>query len=257
MRIIWLALVLLVSYAIGIVVLFPAAPLVDKIRPQLGPVALGNVSGKLYNGQIDTVRSTDDLLPLEFTNVGWTLAPQTLIKGGAGAKFEFEGYGGGGDGLAARQWNGNIRISDFRFTAQAKELEPLLPVPIAQFNGLLEGNIAGITLVNEMLTEFEGQLLWKDANLEFPVPTALGDVDVQIRPNGDQSHEIVLDASGGDVTMQGTVTLNLAGDFSADVLLTPSSSASPAVINGLRQMGRADAQGRVRFARQGNLNRLM
>lgn len=257
MRVVWLIIVGLISYVIGVVVLFPAAPVVDRIRPQLGPVALQGVHGKLYNGVIDSVRSTDDLLPLEFTNVGWTLAPRTLLSGGAGASFRFEGYGGQGEGLAARQWNGDIQVTDFNFDVQAKLLEPLLPVPIASFSGQLSADIRRITLENELLTGFDGTLTWSDAQLESPVPTALGDVQVLIEPEGDQSHKVSLSASGGDIAMDGNVTITQAGDFSADVLFTPSPSAPPAVLNGLRQMGRPDAQGRVRFVRQGNVNRLM
>lgn len=257
MRIVWLVIIGLISYLIGVVALFPAAPVVDRLRPQLGPVALQGVHGKLYNGTIDSVRSTDDLLPLEFRNVGWTLAPKALLTGGAGASFRFDGYGGQGQGLAARQWNGDINITDFSFDAQAKALEPLLPVPIASFSGLLTGDIRRITLVKELLTGFEGTLTWADAKLESPVPTALGQVQVQIEPSDENTHTINLDASGGDIEMDGTVTITQTGDFSADVLFTPSSTAPPAVLNGLRQMGRPDAQGRVRFVRQGNVNRLM
>ncbi len=257
MRIVWLTLLGLLAYVVGVAVLFPAAPVVDRIRPQLGPVALEGVNGKLYKGVIDSVRSTDDLLPLEFSNVGWTLAPKTLLSGGAGASFSFDGYGGQGQGLAARRWNGDIAITDFTFNAQAKALEPLLPVPVASFSGDLTGDIAAIELSNNLLSRFEGTLNWNNAQLESPVPTSLGDVQVQITPEGEQSHMITLDAAGGDVAMEGTVTMTQSGDFSADVLFTPAASASPAVINGLRQMGRADAQGRVRFVRQGNVNRLM
>ena len=257
MRIVWLVLLGLLAYVVGVVVLFPAAPVVDRIRPQLGPVALEGVSGKLYKGVINSVRSTDDLLPLEFSNVGWTLAPQTLLSGGAGASFSFDGYGGQGKGLVARRWNGDIVITDFSFDAQAKALEPLLPVPVASFSGELSGDIDTIELADNLLSRFDGTLNWNDAQLESPVPTSLGNVQVQITPEGEQSHVITLGATGGDVAMEGTVTMTQSGDFSADVLFTPAAGASPAVINGLRQMGRADAQGRVRFVRQGNVNRLM
>jgi len=75
MRFISLFVLGVVAYFLAILVLFPAAPVVDRIRPQLGPVALEGVNGKLYKGLINTVRSTDDLLPLEFQNVGWSLSP--------------------------------------------------------------------------------------------------------------------------------------------------------------------------------------
>lgn len=257
MRIIWLCLVALLSWLIATVVLFPAAPVVDRIRPQLGPIALEGVNGKLYNGVIDRVRSTDDLLPLQFQNVGWTLAPQTLLSGGAGANIRFDGYGGGGTGQVLRRWNGDMLVRDFDFNAQAKALEPLLPVPIASFAGELQGRFDEVLLANNVLKSLSGNLTWNDAALETPIPTALGKVDVLIRPEGEQSHVVTLSAVGGDVTMDGSVTVGLNGDFAADVLFTPAASASPAVINGLRQMGRADAQGRVRFVRQGNVNRLM
>ena len=80
---------------------------------------------------------------------------------------------------------------------------------------------------------------------------------VDIVPVSEQSHELTLTADGGDVSMDGTISLTLAGDFSADVLFTPAPNAPADVLNGLRQIGRADAQGRVRFVRQGNINRLM
>lgn len=257
MRIIWLCLVALLSWLVATVVLFPAAPVVDRVRSQLGPVALEGVSGKLYSGVIDRVHSTDDLLPLEFQNVGWTVAPQTLLNGGAGANIRFDGYGGGGTGQVLRRWNGDIVVDDFDIRVQAKALEPLLPVPIASFAGELQGRFEQIVLANNVLKSIQGDLTWNNAALETPVPTALGTVNVVINPEGEQSHVVKLSAVGGDVTLDGAVTVTLSGDFSADVLFTPSASASQAVINGLRQMGRADNQGRVRFQRQGNVNRLM
>ena len=257
MRIVWLIVIGLVTYVIGVAVFFPAAPVIDRIRPQLGPVALEGVHGKLYKGVIDVVRSTDDLLPLEFSNVGWTLTPQSLLTAGVGASFSFDGYGGQGEGRASRKFNGDITIRDFQFNAMAKQLEPLLPVPIASFSGELIGDITDITLVDQLLTRFEGTLLWNNALLETPVQTSLGNLQIQIEPNGENSHMVTLTAAGGDVAMDGTVSVTLSGDFNADILFTPSSSAPSAVLDGLRQIGRPDAQGRVRFARQGNLNRLM
>lgn len=257
MRFIWLCLVGILSWFLATLVLFPAAPVVDRIRPQLQGVALEGVNGKLYKGVIDRVRSTDDLLPLEFRNVGWALAPGTLLAGGAGVTVSFEGYGGEGQGQAMRLWNGDIAVSDFDVNLQASELEVLLPVPIASFDGELRGRFDEILLSNNLLDRMSGDLNWSNARLQTPIPTALGDVEVLIRPEGEQSHLITLSAEGGDVTMDGSVTMSLNGDFTADVLFTPTASASADVVNGLRQMGRADSQGRVRFQRQGNVNRLM
>jgi hypothetical protein len=257
MRFLGLCLIGIVAFLVTLVALFPAAPVIDRIRPQLGPVALESVNGKLYKGLIGTVRSTDDLLPLEFQNVAWALAPQTLLKGGAGASFSFDGYGGSGKGLATLGWSGSVDITDFDFSAQVKAFEPLLPVPIASFSGELIGNIKRVSFDNNLLAKAQGKLTWNNAELQTPIPTSLGTVEVDIKPQGETAHVVTLKAAGGDVAMDGSVTLSLNGDFTANVLFTPAPSAAQAVLNGLRQMGKPDAQGRVRFQRTGNVNRLM
>lgn len=257
MRFLWLGLLGVVSYLVAMIVLFPAAPVVDRFRSQLGPVALNGVHGNLLNGVIDEVRSTDDLLPLSFQNVSWRLAPRTLLAGSAGATISFDGYGGGGQAVVSRRWDGDVHVNDLQFTAQARALDVLLPVPVASFSGELEGRIERVELSDNLLQAIEGVLTWRNAALQSPVPTSLGMVNVLIRPEGVRSHVITLTAEGGDVLMDGSVTLTLDGDFVADVLFTPVPGAPQPVVNGLRQMGRPDAQGRVRLQRQGNVNRLM
>lgn len=257
MRFLGLCLLGLVSFVVTLVALFPAAPAVDRIRPQLGAIALEGVNGKLYNGHIDTVRSTDDLLPWQLQNVGWSLAPTALLNGGAGVAFNFDGYGGSGNGMAIRRWNGSINVSDFQFNAQAKELEALLPVPIASFSGELIGNIEHFFLVDNALVRADGRLSWNNAALVTPIPTSLGTVELTITPQDEQAHVLTLKADGGDVSMDGRVTLSANGDFTANVLFTPAASATQAVLNGLRQMGRSDNRGRVLFQRTGNVYRLL
>ena len=257
MRVLRLCLLAVVVYVVSMVVLFPAAPIVERIKPQLGFLQLDGVSGKLYNGSIASVRYTDDLLPLEFSHVGWTAAPATLLRGGAGVTVQFSGYGGGGNAQVTRLWNGNIAISDFIFTAEAKALEPLLPVPIAQFSGQLSGNIDSILLEKQLLTQLDGVLSWNQALLETPVRTSLGTLTFTIKPDGPKSHIATITASGGDVGVDGTISMAGNGDFAADVLLTPVANASAELIGGLQQMARPEAGGKFRLQRSGNVNKLM
>jgi len=81
MRVVRLILLGLLVYCIAMVVLFPAAPVVEKFKPQLQPMVLNGVSGKLYKGEVESVVSTDDLLPLVLNNVKWAIAPSKLLQG--------------------------------------------------------------------------------------------------------------------------------------------------------------------------------
>lgn len=255
MRVFKLVLLGIVCYLVVLLLRFPAAPVVDHFRPQLGPVAIEGVSGPLLGGQIERIASTDDLLPLEASNLRWKPALSQLFTGG-GAQVDLEAYGGSTSALVARAWNGDVTVSDLSMTARAKELEPLLPAPIAAFDGNLSANISKILLQAQLLTEFEGVIEWTDAVLERPIAARFGTVRIDVSPNGDDTHSGVLTAAGGDVSGEGNFTLALNGDYSLDVVLTPTANAPSALINSLRSVVNADAQGRYRIQQRGNVNRL-
>lgn len=256
MRVARLVALAVVCYLIALVVLFPAKPVIDRLRPQLGPVALDGVSGPLWKGTVASVRSTDDLLPLEFENVGWRLSPTALVQGG-GARITFDGYGGGGEGLVTRHWNQDIEVSDLEVEVRAKALEPLLPVPLAEFDGALTADIDSLLLRNELLERLTGTLRWSEATLQRPFEARFGTVELTVAPDGGERHAGTVSIDGGDVSGGGEFTIAPNGDFTVDVSLTPSASAPPAIVDGLRRVARPDADGRYRLQQSGNVNRLM
>jgi len=257
MRVLRLILLGVLTYVIAMIFLFPASPVVERFKPQLGAVAVEGVRGSLFNGKIDQLRSTDDLLPWEASNVSWRLAPGALLKGGAGATIGFDAYGGSGKGLVTGMRGGNVEVSDFEFDLQAKELEALLPVPVAEFSGTVSGLVDTLKIENQLLTLFQGVVNWQNAEVQHPFQASLGDVNIDVKPEGEKTHLATIAANGGDVSIEGTVLLGLNGDFTTDVLFTPTGTASQSLLNNLRQLGRADAQGRVRVKQSGNVNRLM
>jgi len=256
MRIARLLLLGVACFLITLVVMFPAAPLVDRVRDRLGPVALDGVSGPLWRGRVERVRSTDELLPLEFSDVTWRLAPGSL-PGGGGAKVGFAGYGGTGAGLVERTWRNDLHVSDFTMTAQAGELEPLLPAPIAEFDGTLSVDIERLSIEDELLQSFLGSIRWSEAVLVRPFAARFGTVDITLAPEGEALHAGTLAIGGGDVDGSGTFTIAPNGDYSVDVALTPSASAPGAIVDGLGRMARPDAAGAYRLQQSGNVNRLM
>jgi hypothetical protein len=261
MRVIWLCLLALLAYVVSMVVLYPAASVVQQFEPQirqnapqLDALQLNGVGGKLYSGHVDEVAYTDELLPLSFQNVRWQIAPSAIPSGG-GINFQFDGYGGSGEGTLKRAWNGNVSVSDMSFNANSKEFDSFT-MPFASLEGRLSGQIDTLLLEQQLLTKFVGSLLWENAELTLPVRLKLGQVDLDIKPEGQDQHIANVKSRGGEVNADGTVSLTLAGDFNADVLLTPTNTASPDIVNSLSQFARRDAQGRFRWTQKGNINRL-
>lgn len=259
MRVLRLILLGLLAYVVSVLFLFPAAPLVERIKPDIQPVQLAGVDGKLYNGKVAKVTYADDLLPLEFQDVTWKLAPGALLKGGAGANVTFAGYGGGGDAQVRRQWNGDLNVSDANFDVESKELEVLLPAPITEFSGRITGHFEKIALANQLLETMVGQLRWNNAvivtRLYGPELTAnLGQFDVVIEPDADATHKVTLNSKGGDLDIDGSVVVSANGDYRTNMLLTPTANASQELQQVLQRLTRPDGGGRYRIQHNGNFN---
>jgi len=261
MRVVRLILLGLFVYIGCMVFLFPAAPVVEKIKPQVHPLQLSGVTGKLFNGKVANVDYADDLLPLQFKDVAWKLSPQSLLKGGTGVDVSFKGYGGGGQGLVSRQFNGDLLVSDFSFNAESKEFEALLPVPVANFSGKIEGDIRSMRLVNQFFTGMEGSMVWNDAVIETvalgpSLRANLGKVDLTVERESENTHKALLTSAGGDIVLDGEIVVALNGDYTSDVLITPSADAPDVLVNSLRRVARPDPKGGFRIKQTGNINQL-
>jgi len=256
-RIIRLLLLGLIAYVLSVVWLFPAAPVLDRFKPQIQPVKVVGVEGRLYKGTANSVIYNDDLLPLELSNVQWRLMPRKLLAAAAGVGFSFDAYGGSGEGEFSRFFSGDMSVDSFVFNGPAKGLEPLLPLPIAEFNGDLQANLDSLEIEQQLLKRMEGRFNWKDARLESPVAAFLGEVNIDVEPAGENNHRGIIEARGGEVELSGSVEVAHNGDFRSDVLITPTDEATPELINAIRTFARPDRDGRFRVQRNGNVNRLL
>jgi len=259
MRVMRLVLLGLLAFVVSVVFLFPAAPVIEKIKPDIKPVELAGVTGKLFNGQVSSVTYSDDLLPLEFADVTWKFAAGALLSGGAGANVTFKGYGGGGDGQVSRQWNGDIKVSDVHFNVESKELEVLLPGPVAEFTGKITGQFDKIQLANQLLQSISGQLNWNNAvivtRLYGPEITAnLGELDIDVLPKENAAHTLTISTTGGDLTVDGKIELAANGDYQTNMLLTPAANAPQELVQVLKQLTQPAGGGLFKIEHNGNFN---
>jgi len=259
MRVVRLILLGLLAFVVSVIVLFPAAPLIDKIKPDIKPVELAGASGKLFKGQVSSVVYADDLLPLEFQDVTWSFAPGALLKGGAGANFTFRGYGGGGDGQVSKHWNGDVKVSDVAFNVESKELEVLLPGPVAEFTGDITGQFDHVHLANQLLKSVSGQLSWVQAIIVTriygpEITVNLGELDIDIVPEENAAHTVTVTAAGGDLAVDGKVGVAANGDYQTKMLLTPSATASPELVRVLQQLTQPAGGGQFKIEHNGNMN---
>jgi len=257
MRVLKLVLLGALVYIVTILFLFPAAPIIKRVEPDIRPIVLSGVEGKLFRGSVQRINYDDDVFPVELTDANWKVLPRKLLSAALGVNFDFKAYGGLGDGDFERKLSGDINLHDVNFTGPAKGLEALLPLPIATFAGQVALQVEVAELENQLLKKLIAKLNWTNAVLETPFQVNVGQINLDIAPADTQSHRIQVLVGGGELDVKGTVDVKQNGDFVSDVMVKPVANASADLINALRGLGQPDNQGRYRLRRNGNVNRLM
>jgi len=257
MRIAKLVLLGVVAYIVSMFFLFPAAPVIKRVEPNIQPISLSGVSGKLFRGRVDRVNYDDDVFPVELTDANWRVLPSKLLSAALGVKFDFKAYGGLGDGDFEQRMGGKILLSEVNFTGPAKGLEALLPLPIATFAGQLAVQIEVAELENQLLTKLIAEINWSNAVLQTPFAVNAGNISIDVEPVDAQTHRAQILVAGGELDVKGAIDVKQNGDFVTDVTVQPIANASPDLVNALRGLGQPDNKGRYRIQRNGNVNRLM
>ena len=178
MRIVGLFFLALLAFAVTAVWKFPAAGVLPHVNIQ--PVKLSGVSGSIWNGGAQLVETPELKQPI--TNVKWKFQPSTLLSASAGAVVNFEVLGGKGEGLVSRNSGGNVLVNDGTFRVPASRLEQFLPLPVAEFGGILLADIEDLELENNLLKRTVGTLTWNNAEVKNTV--LLGQVVFDIVPEG-------------------------------------------------------------------------
>ena len=170
MRIVGLFLLGLLAFAVTAIWKFPAEGILPYVNT--APVVLSGVKGTVWNGSAQSVVAPEPALPL--TNVHWKAKPLTLLSGSAGADINFEVLGGKGEGLVKRNLAGNVLVTDGNYRVPASRLEQFLPLPVAEFGGIVQANIEELELENNLLKRTLGTLTWTKAEIKNTVQ--LGEV---------------------------------------------------------------------------------
>jgi len=145
------------------------------------------------------------------------------------------------------------------FNVESKELEVLLPGPVAEFTGEITGQFDRVHLANQLLQSISGKLSWNNAiivtRLYGPEITAnLGELDVDIVPEENAAHAVTISSAGGDLTVDGKVVVAANGDYQTNMLLTPSATAPQELVRALQQLTKPAGGGLFKIEHNGNMN---
>lgn len=229
----------------------PAATLWAWFAPAEAAVELRGLSGTLAQGQVGAVLVQGQPLLRE---IGWTLRPLELLRGRLGAQLSGGGEGSRVDGEVSVSLLGTLRLRAFRAQLPVKPWLAAAGQPYLPVEGQLALNLEALDLSGGLPQRTQGTLAVQGlrSTLARP-PLVLGDFLAQLDTD-DQGPLARLSTLQGPLELEGEARLQLAERrYQAELLLKPRAEAPPPLVNLLRGLGAADAQGRYRLQRQGAL----
>jgi general secretion pathway protein N len=249
-KVIPLAALAIISYAGFMVAELPASFAWDK-APELGDIELKGLSGTLWSGSANTVILND----IELQEVSWDLEPSALLMGKLVAELSVGDDFSAVVGTATVTYsNSGLQVEGLEADASADWLQQQasMALPVAA-----KGNI---NLVADSLIYVEGQCVELDATMAWErgrISSPLGEVKLG-KANADLSCdgntlEGKVRQSSNQLMTDATFSLNSSGTYSLKGSLAEGEELPQTLKNGLKNLGKPDAQGRYPLSFRGRI----
>jgi len=246
-RIAGLVAVGLVVYLLTLVLAAPAARVIEWVEPE--GATIEGASGRLLAGHAQRVRIDGMAVPL--TDVSWDVEAWRLLTGELGSLIEAEAAGLEGRGYVGLGPDGTIRVADLTVRGPVAGVLEQLPYPVAASGSLLARVESG-SLVASVPRGLRGRAVWSDARVQAPLSIGLGEVVAEFESDG-EDQLVIVRARGGEVTVDGRISLQAGGRYDIEMALTPTESAGSRVRDTLTLVARPDEQGRYVVRQSGRL----
>lgn len=248
----WLGYGLLAAgaYLLTLLTTFPAAHAYRLLAPHLPPAAtlsMHAVNGTLWQGRAGTLAVTGNPLGA----LEWEVQPAPLLRGHLALRARLRLPDGEVAGQI-RLTTDELALQDMDGRLPAGRLLALLPpgLPLAAA-GDLALHLEEAHLTAHTAPVLRGTVTWRQAQLLFGEPLALGDLQLVLTP-GDEGGSIGrLSDTGGPLEIAGTLTLTAARSYRFEARLRARAAASDALRQTLALLGRPDGSGFVPLRQQG------
>ncbi len=239
----WLAF-FIVAFLFGLIYTIPAHLALPYLPPD---VQAGGIEGTVWNGQAQKLKLDN----FDFGEVQWRIQPLHLLLGRLQAYVTFKqsNLRGQGDVTVKR---GELDLEAFRVTGNTEFLSPYIAAYGASVNGPFELDIDSLQATAIGPQEAQGHLIWQNALLKTPAELALGDIEVELKQQGDIAIA-TLKGNGNALNLNGQADLKPGWQYTTNLKFEPTSDTPEQVRQTLALFGRPDARGAVVFSHNGAL----
>jgi general secretion pathway protein N len=243
----WLTVYGLFLYLLFLIINVPADIVWSLTPAQVKRgIILGNLQGSAWSARADNVIINN----YELGKANWTLNPLLLFIGKLGGHLTIRNAMGQAQSDFALQTDQLIELSNLTGEFNASMLDPALrPFTLT---GVIKSNLSSLQLQRKVQLVASGNLQWNNATITGVQEVAIGNLQFNAKPEA-KGTLLTVSNEGGLIEINGDVRVAGNGRYSLNLLLSNRDKRRSDVDTMLSVLGRADAQGRVRFNQQGVL----
>ena len=243
----WLVVYGVSIYLLFLVINLPAgvvwSSLPDDIKRS---VNISNLHGSAWSAGADSIV----LSGFELGKAEWSLNPFLLFIGKLGGHVNVRNALGQAESGYSINSDQVIELSDLDSEFSAAIFDPAIRPFMLE--GVITSQLDSLQIQAKVLLEATGTLQWRNASITGVQDVSLGNLTFQASPEA-KGTRLQVTNEGGLIAVSGDIRLAGNGRYNLNLLLSSRDKQNTDLKSMLAVLGRADAQGRVRYTQAGKL----
>ncbi len=240
------------SYLILLIATIPAS-LITKTVNNSGIVTIQGISGSLWNGKAYTILINNNF---ELKNTRWSFSLWRILTGKIAIDINGQYLENDISAEIGTSFLGRYFIKNLQAKIPAQKVMQLVNIPLVQISGLINFNIDHAQWKQGELPLATGVINWNNAQVTVADTVPLGNVSITLRESEQQLLNAEIKNQGGDIKINGMAELVPEADYTINIKLLPTASASDNIKQSLGLIAKKQNNGEYLLNYSGPLNQM-
>jgi len=248
-------LIAVISYVLFTLSNVPANKILTLIKANVElPAQIYGVEGSIWQGSAQNI-IINAQPPLN--NFNWSINPLALLLAQVSADIQTQIEQQKITGHTTYNIiSGNLIADNIHTEIDAKALQKLLNLPFGKLDGKISADIKQLIVNGQNIQQLDGVLRWNKAKFTLAETVKLGNIQIILTSDETQNIIATLSNKGGQLKLEGDVTLQANKNYQLDMKFTPAKNASNNIKQSLSLFAKRQNNGSYRLKQTGNLRNL-
>ncbi len=240
------------SYLVLLIITIPAK-LVSELISNNSPVTIQGVSGTLWHGKAYMVSINN----IQLKKTEWSFQPWSLFTGKISVEINTQYLNNKIATELGTSFTGRFFINELSANIAAQEIAKIAELPLAQLGGTISIDIKHAQWKQGELPLASGRINWRNATITVAETASLGNVTIVLSESQQQLLNAEISNQGGDIKVNGHAALVPEKNYTVNIKLSPTASASNNIRQSLGFFAQRQPGGEFLLKKSGSLDQIM